>query len=139
MAAVKTGLSRKLLARVLSVYFALTLIVTLGQIFTEYLSTKSHVESELKTLKNTFSSSLTQALWEINDDQVRAIAEGLVALPIVEGVQVRGENGNFIAEFGVRVARSPSPINKETVENHPAGVFSYSFPQYLNFLAASLR
>ena len=82
MAAVKTGLSRKLLARVLSVYFALTLIVTLGQIFTEYLSTKSHVESELKTLKNTFSSSLTQALWEINDDQVRAIAEGLVALPI---------------------------------------------------------
>ena len=133
MAAVKTGLSRKLLARVLSVYFALTLIVTLGQIFTEYLSTKSHVESELKTLKNTFSSSLTQALWEINDDQVRAIAEGLVALPIVEGVQVRGENGNFIAEFGVRVARSPSPINKETVENHPAGVFSYSFPLIFKF------
>lgn len=51
MAAVKTGLSRKLLTRVLSVYFILTLIVTVGQIFTEYLSTKDHVEDELQTLK----------------------------------------------------------------------------------------
>ena len=87
MAAVKTGLSRKLLTRVLSVYFALTLIVTVGQIFTEYLSTKNHVEQELQTLKNTFSSSLTRAMWEINEEQVRAIAEGLMSIPIVEGLQ----------------------------------------------------
>ncbi|AXT37949.1 sensor histidine kinase [Alteromonas sp. BL110] len=133
MAAVKTGLSRKLLARVLSVYFALTLLVTLGQIFTEYLSTKNHVESELQTLKNTFSSSLTRALWELNNDQVRAIAEGLMSLPIVEGLQVRGENGNYIAEYGIRVQRSPAPINQELIEDHPGGVFSYSFPLVFKF------
>ena len=106
MAAVKTGLSRKLLTRVLSVYFALTLIVTVGQIFTEYLSTKNHVEQELQTLKNTFSSSLTRAMWEINEEQVRAIAEGLMSIPIVEGLQVRGENGNFITQQGIRRTRS---------------------------------
>ena len=96
MKAIKTGLSKKLLTRVLSVYFILTVIVTVGQIFTEYLSTKNHVEGELQTLKNTFSSSLTRALWELNTEQARSIAEGLLELPIVEGVQVRGENGNFV-------------------------------------------
>ena len=102
MKAIKTGLSKKLLTRVLSVYFILTVIVTVGQIFTEYLSTKNHVEGELQTLKNTFSSSLTRALWELNTEQARSIAEGLLELPIVEGVQVRGENGNFVAEFGIK-------------------------------------
>ncbi len=133
MAAVKTGLSRKLLARVLSVYFALTLLVTVGQIFTEYLSTKNHVESELQTLKNTFSSSLTRALWELNNDQVRAISEGLMSLPIVEGLQVRGENGNYIAEYGIRVQRSPAPVDQELIEDHSGGVFSYSFPLVFKF------
>jgi len=51
MKAIKTGLSKKLLTRVLSVYFILTVIVTVGQIFTEYLSTKNHVEGELQTRK----------------------------------------------------------------------------------------
>lgn len=133
MAAVKTGLSRKLLARVLSVYFALTLLVTIGQIFTEYLSTKNHVEGELQTLKNTFSSSLTRALWELNNDQVRAIAEGLMSLPIVEGLQVRGENGNYIAEYGIRAQRSPAPVDQEIIEDHSGGVFSYSFPLVFKF------
>jgi hypothetical protein len=89
MSNVKQGLSRKLLARVLSVYFVLTLLVTAGQVFTEYLNAKSHIEGELKTLKNTFSTSLTRAIWELNTPQAKSIAVGLMELPIVEGVQIR--------------------------------------------------
>ena len=100
MAKVKTGLSRKLLTRVLSVYFILTLIVTFGQILTEYLNAKNHIESELQTLKNTFSTSLTRAIWELNTPQAVSIAEGLMELPIVEGVQIRDENGTYIADIG---------------------------------------
>lgn len=133
MAAVKTGLSRKLLTRVLSVYFILTLIVTVGQIFTEYLSTKDHVEDELQTLKNTFSTSLTRALWELNTEQANSIAEGLLELPIVEGVQVRDENGNQIADYGLSIQRPRSPIEEELIEDHPSGIFSYSFPLIFKF------
>lgn len=133
MAAVKTGLSRKLLTRVLSVYFILTLIVTVGQIFTEYLSTKDHVEDELQTLKNTFSTSLTRALWELNTEQANSIAEGLLELPIVEGVQVRDENGNQIADYGLSIQRPRSPIEEELIEDHPGGIFSYSFPLIFKF------
>ncbi|BFT29187.1 hypothetical protein D210916BOD24_03630 [Alteromonas sp. D210916BOD_24] len=133
MAAVKTGLSKKLLTRVLSVYFALTLIVTVGQIFAEYFSTKDHVKDELRTLKNTFSQSLTRAMWELNNQQVKDIADGLYSLPIVEGLQIRGENGNYIVELGENVQGNSQPIDREIMEDHQNELFSYSFPLVFKF------
>ncbi|MFS1702710.1 ATP-binding protein [Alteromonas sp. AMM-1] len=133
MASVQTGLSRKLLTRVLSVYFILTFIVTIGQIFTEYLSTKSHIESELQTLKNTFSTSLTRAIWEVNIPQAQSIAEGLMELPIVTGVQIRDENGEYIADLGMTIAQIRAPISTGELDDHSGGLFSYSFPLIFEF------
>ena len=133
MSNVKQGLSRKLLARVLSVYFVLTLIVTTGQIFTEYLNAKSHIESELKTLKNTFSTSLTRAIWELNTPQAKSIALGLMALPIVEGVQIRDENSKYIADLGRTSKLIGESITKGVVKNHSGGTFGYSFPLIFEF------
>lgn len=133
MASVKTGLSKKLLTRVLSVYFVLTLIVTVGQIFTEYLSTKNHIESELQTLKNTFSESLTRAIWELNTPQAISIAEGLMELPIVEGVQIRDENGEYIADLGLTINQPNEPISSGRLQDHNGGIFSYQFPLIFEF------
>jgi signal transduction histidine kinase len=133
MSNVKQGLSRKLLARVLSVYFVLTLIVTTGQIFAEYLNAKSHIESELKTLKNTFSTSLTRAIWELNTPQAKSIALGLMELPIVEGVQIRDENSSYIADLGRTSKLVGESITKGVVKNHPGGTFGYSFPLIFEF------
>ena len=133
MTPVKSGLSKKLLTRVLSVYFILTFIVTAGQIFTEYLSTKQNIESELKTLKNTFSTSLTRAIWELNTPQALSIAKGLMELPIVEGVQIRDETGEYIADLGNTKEQSRQPVNSGIMRDHPGGVFGYSFPLIFEF------
>lgn len=133
MAKVKTGLSRKLLTRVLSVYFILTLIVTFGQILTEYLNAKNHIESELQTLKNTFSTSLTRAIWELNTPQAVSIAEGLMELPIVEGVQIRDENGKYIADIGRTNKQALEPVTSGVMQDHPGGTFGYSFPLIFEF------
>ncbi|MFT5676607.1 MAG: signal transduction histidine kinase [Paraglaciecola sp.] len=133
MSKVKNGLSRKLLTRVLSVYFVLTLIVTAGQIFTEYLNAKSHIESELQTLKNTFSTSLTRAIWELNTPQAKSIATGLMELAIVEGVQIRDENGNYITDLGRTVKQQDESINKGVLRDHSGGTFGYSFPLIFEF------
>lgn len=133
MAKVKTGLSRKLLTRVLSVYFILTLIVTFGQILTEYLNAKTHIESELQTLKNTFSTSLTRAIWELNTPQAVSIAEGLMELPIVEGVQIRDENGRYIADIGRTNKQAIEPVTSGIMQDHPGGTFGYSFPLIFEF------
>ncbi|WP_339725996.1 ATP-binding protein [uncultured Paraglaciecola sp.] len=133
MSKVKQGLSKKLLARVLSVYFVLTLIVTAGQVFTEYLNAKSHIEDELKTLKNTFSTSLTRAIWELNTPQAKSIAVGLMELPIVEGVQIRDENSNYIADLGRTTQLANEAITKGVVRDHAGGTFGYSFPLIFEF------
>lgn len=133
MAKVKTGLSRKLLTRVLSVYFILTLIVTFGQILTEYLNAKNHIESELQTLKNTFSTSLTRAIWELNTPQAVSIAEGLMELPIVEGVQIRDENGKYIADIGRTNKQAQETVTSGVMQDHPGGTFGYSFPLIFEF------
>ncbi|WP_293746118.1 ATP-binding protein [uncultured Paraglaciecola sp.] len=133
MSNVKQGLSKKLLSRVLSVYFVLTLIVTAGQVFTEYLNAKSHIEGELKTLKNTFSTSLTRAIWELNTPQAKSIAVGLMELPIVEGVQIRDENSNYIADLGRTSKLVGESITKGVVRDHAGGTFGYSFPLIFEF------
>lgn len=133
MSQVKTGLSRKLLTRVLSVYFILTLIVTVGQILTEYLNAKNHIESELQTLKNTFSTSLTRAIWELNTPQAQSIAEGLMELPIVEGVQIRDENGTYIADLGKTVILQMPPVTSGIMQDHGGGTFGYTFPLIFEF------
>lgn len=117
----------------LSVYFVLTLIVTLGQIFTEYLNAKSHIEGELKTLKNTFSTSLTRAIWELNTPQAKSIAVGLMELPIVEGVQIRDENSTYIADLGRTSKLVTEAITKGEVRDHSGGTFGYSFPLIFEF------
>jgi hypothetical protein len=133
MSNVKQGLSKKLLARVPSVYFILTLMVTAGQIFTEYLNAKSHIEGELKTLKNTFSTSLTRAIWELNTPQAKTIALGLIELPIVEGVQIRDENGNYMADLGRTSELDGESFNKGILRDHVDGTFGFSFPLIFEF------
>ncbi|TRY31986.1 sensor histidine kinase [Aliiglaciecola sp. M165] len=139
MAKVKTGLSKKLLTRVLSVYFILTLIVTVGQILTEYLNAKNHIQSELQTLKNTFSVSLTRAIWELNNPQAVSIAEGLMELPIIEGVQIRDENGVYIADKGRTSDQPPDVITAGIMRDHEGGTFGYSFPLIFEFSGRTSR
>ncbi|MFD2164676.1 sensor histidine kinase [Thalassotalea euphylliae] len=95
-----TSISRKLLSRVLSLYFLLTLIVTGVQIFAEYFNAKSHINSELLTLEQTFSGSLTRAVWELNTQQAIDIANGLVAIPMIKGIKVTDENNQVITQLG---------------------------------------
>lgn len=138
----KTGLSKRLLTKVLSVYFLLTLIVTSGQILTEYFNTKYQIEGELQTLKNTFSTALTRAIWELNIPQVTSIAEGLLELPIIEGVQIRDENGVFLADLGITSNLRPlrdKPSNTSIVHDNTDGTFGFTFPLIFEFSGRTLN
>ena len=118
MALGSTSLSRKLLTRVFSVYFVLTLVVTATQIIAEYTSTKQQIEGELETLQNTFSSSLTRAIWELNTPQAISIAQGLMEIPIVEGVQIRDEAGNYVVEVGEFAPQLAAPVGLAGFRNY---------------------
>ncbi|SFC37215.1 sensor histidine kinase [Pseudoalteromonas denitrificans] len=132
------SLSKKLLTNVLSVYFLLTFIVTLGQVFAEYYNAKDFIRNELTTLQKTFSGSLTRAIWELNTQQTVTIAEGLLAIPSIEGIIVRDDSGEVISQLGrsldiVNIYSEQLVQDSSMIEDGPSGLFGYTFPLIFEF------
>lgn len=135
-----TSISRKLLTRVLSFYFILTVSVTGIQIFAEYFNTKSHINSELLTLQKTISGSLTRAVWELNTQQAIDISKGLVAIPMIKGITVTDEENNIITQLGEVISPEKLKINNDSLTNEAKGIssiseglFGHSFPLIFEF------
>jgi len=136
-----TSISRKLLTRVLSFYFILTVSVTGIQIVAEYFNTKSHINSELLTLQKTISGSLTRAVWELNTQQAIDIAEGLVAIPMIRGITVTDEGNNIITQLGEVLTNeklTDKSGNNNTGDHRKInalseGLFGHSFPLIFEF------
>jgi signal transduction histidine kinase len=134
------SISRKLLTRVLSFYFILTVSVTGIQIIAEYFNTKNHINSELLTLEKTISGSLTRAVWELNTQQAIDISEGLVAIPMIKGIMVTDEANNIITQLGEAI--SPEKLNIDNndlaaelkgISSISEGLFGHSFPLIFEF------
>ena len=135
-----TSISRKLLTRVLSFYFILTLSVTGIQIVAEYFNTKNHINSELLTLEKTISGSLTRAVWELNTQQAVDISEGLVAIPMIKGRTVTDEANNIITQLGAVISPDKLKIHNDSVTTESKkissitdGLFGHSFPLVFEF------
>lgn len=136
-----TSISRKLLTRVLSVYFILTVSVTGIQIVAEYFNTKSHINSELLTLQKTISGSLTRAVWELNTQQAIDISEGLIAIPMIKGITVSDEANNIITQLGEVISIHSSDTETEpdlktdhqSINSLSEGLFGHSFPLIFEF------
>lgn len=134
------SISRKLLTRVLSFYFVLTLSVTGIQIIAEYFNTKNHINSELLTLEKTISGSLTRAVWELNTQQAIDISEGLVAIPMIKGITVTDEANNIITQLGESISpellqKNHESVNEELMQisSESGNLFGHSFPLIFEF------
>ena len=131
------SISRRLLVSVLSVYFILTFIVTCAQIYADYTSTKDFISNELKNLEKTFSESLTRAIWELNTPQVTSISEGLLEIPMVEGVLIRDDNRELLTQMGnisnVESFKASALSDEGSVISEADGLFGYTFPLIFEF------
>jgi diguanylate cyclase (GGDEF)-like protein len=95
------SLSWQLLKAVLSIYFAITVLVTFTQITIEYLHTRQTIQGELASVERTFSPALSTALWELNTEQLDALQQGIVDLPIISTVRVMDANGRELVKESV--------------------------------------
>ncbi|MDU0113120.1 ATP-binding protein [Psychrosphaera aquimarina] len=131
------SISRRLLVSVLSVYFILTFVVTCAQIYADYSNTKDYISHELRNLEKTFSASLTRAIWELNTPQVVSISEGLLEIPMVEGVLIRDDNRELLTQMG-GIANFTDFQGTELSEvgaviSGKDGLFGYTFPLIFEF------
>jgi two-component system sensor histidine kinase/response regulator len=96
----RNSISGQLLYRVLAIYFVVALAVTVIHVALEYRHTKNSVMEELGVIEKTFGPVLTNALWEVNDNQVRSTYEGIFSLPAVVGVKIVDEKEVIIGAAG---------------------------------------
>ena len=131
------SISRRLLVSVLSVYFILTFVVTAAQIYADYANTKEFISNELKNLEKTFSESLTRAIWELNNPQVISISEGLLEIPMIEGVLIRDDNRELLTQMGdisnIDAFKNIALSDEGSVISDTDGLFGYTFPLIFEF------
>ncbi len=84
----KHSIAYKLLKIVFTIYFSLTFIITLSHMAIEYKATKSRIQHELFSLEKSFKEAITTAMWELNNEQLYAIAKGVSKLPVVKGIDI---------------------------------------------------
>jgi diguanylate cyclase (GGDEF)-like protein len=88
-----SNLSQKLLRVIFSIYLVVTCLVTGLQFLTEYLKTQDAILDELKQLEETFRGPISTSLWQYNQNQLEALTSGLIAMPIIEGVDILDKHG----------------------------------------------
>ncbi|ARU56254.1 signal transduction histidine kinase [Oleiphilus messinensis] len=121
---IRNSLSSRLLKIVLSIYIAVTLVVTVMHVLIEYDSVKKNVHGELVTVQRTFADSLSQALWQLDREQLNVTVDGITELPAIIGASIYGLDGVVIASAG-QIEDTENPKNKS--------VFWHEFPLQYRF------
>lgn len=81
-------------------YFSVAVLLTIGQVIFEYNDIKNNINTSIKELTKSFNNSLTNSLWEFNDNQTKTILAGILESPSVLGVKLLDLNEKPIHELG---------------------------------------
>ena len=108
------SVSIRLLKVVFSIYFLITLIITIFQILTEYRSAKKDVEKELYQINSSFNEAIATAVWEVDEGQLKSQLEGIVNLPIVKQVFILDENKDKLLQNMEKIGKLDNSDTEET-------------------------
>ncbi len=120
----KRNLSKQLLKSVLTIYFVITIVITALHVYVDYSYTKMHIKDDLQSIANIFKPALQTALWDLNDAQLEAIADGALQEPLVYKIVVKDEKGKILVKK-VSKQFSQEKIFDETL--------AFAFPIYQEF------
>ncbi len=63
------------------------------QFLTEYLKTQDSISYELKQLQETVQGPVSTSLWQYDQTQLGVLVDGLIKMPVIEGVDVFDKHG----------------------------------------------
>jgi diguanylate cyclase (GGDEF)-like protein len=105
------NLSQKMMRVILSIYLVVTCLITSLQFLTEYVRTQNSILNELKQLEETVSGPIAANLWQFNQKQLDVLITGLVAMPIIVGVDVLDKHAeNMISKRTYAPGSAPLSI-----------------------------
>jgi PAS domain S-box-containing protein len=85
----RRGIGARLLASVLLFSAAVTLILTLFQLYFDYRHDVGAIESRLSEIEGSYLQSLGEGLWNLDSRQLELQIEGILRLPAIRFVEVR--------------------------------------------------
>src|SRR5215510_4127993 len=85
----RRGIGPRLLVRVLLFSAAITLILTLFQLYLDYRYAVRAIESRMSEIEGSYLQSLSEGLWNLDRRQIELQIEGILRLPAMRFVEVR--------------------------------------------------
>ena len=92
----KKSIASRLFGIVFSIYFIVTLCLTIIQMVTEYNHTKHEIFREMKLLVSTIEPILGKSIWDIDMPRAYSVIDILSKQSIVESVEIEDEKGTLI-------------------------------------------
>ncbi|NRB40742.1 MAG: response regulator [Pseudomonadales bacterium] len=134
---IRHTLAYQLLIIVFAIYFFISVSITLGHMAMEYRSEKDRVINELTLLQKAFEGGLSTSLFDLNNEQLWSIIEGIYNVPILIGIKIEATSlqipveavafGSIINAEGIRVdidRQGRQQVSDELVES----LILHSFP-----------
>ena len=82
----RNSVAYQLLKIVFAIYFFISISITLGHMFMEYLTAKEMVVRELSLLQKAFEDGLSTTLFDMNNEQLDSIVHGMYNVPVLDGL-----------------------------------------------------
>lgn len=113
----QSPLARRLVISLVLVSSVLALLITLTQLYTDFRRDTASIHDELLQIEKSFRESLRRSVWTLNDTQVNAQLDGILALPYIESASIRVD-GEVRWQRGRNAGgNEPSPDSRQLVHH----------------------
>jgi len=126
----KNSIALRLLKVVFSIYLIITIVITLIQMTNEYLLEEHFIRESLTVSQAIFQENIAGAIWNIDDEQLAVIVQGILKQPALVGVKIVDENGESLIKKGKILNNEFKPVLLENDKEVPLSyisLFQHSF------------
>lgn len=97
----KGSIATNLMKRVFGIYFIIAILITASHLILEYYYQKNNIIQDLKDLEQTFHNSIAVHLWDLNEEALGEVVNGMINLDVIEGVIIQNQRGDLVAISGI--------------------------------------
>ena len=106
----KNKIGKILFKKVFAWYIVVAFVLTSFQVYSEYIAHEKALNSSLNTTGKIFTSSLTNAVWNLDEEQIKSNIGAIVALDNIIGVSIRESDKSVLAEVG-KISKSDKVVS----------------------------
>lgn len=102
----KDTLGKRLLVSIFAISSAMTIIISVVQLYWGYLQDRVNLDDRVAQVQSSYLNTISQSLWDFNEDQLKVGVQGILNLGDIEYVGVSGKEGT-VFEMGTREVEIP--------------------------------